>query len=128
MGSSWRATRSIQQGKRVRLYTEPGLANVIGSVSGLGIGISGLEHTYNGRLLGLESVNASYNRMLHLPVSGDDLILTIDSELQRKAEEALGARAGSITGPGCAHGRGPGDGQFPLSIPTGSWSRAIYRT
>ncbi|HEX7433359.1 MAG TPA: penicillin-binding transpeptidase domain-containing protein [Anaerolineaceae bacterium] len=85
------------QGNRVRFYTEPSLANVIGSVSGLGIGISGLEHAHNGQLLGLNSLNASINHMLHLPVTGDDLILTIDSNLQRKAEEALKGRAGSIT-------------------------------
>ncbi len=85
------------QGNRVRFYSEPSLANVIGSVSGLGIGISGLEHTYNGQLLGLNSLDASLNRMLHEPVTGDDLILTIDSDLQRKAEDALAGRAGSIT-------------------------------
>ena len=84
-------------GNRLRFYTEPSLANVIGSVSGLGIGISGIEHTYNGQLLGLNSLDSSYNRMLHLPVTGDDLILTIDSDLQRKAEEALAGKAGSIT-------------------------------
>ena len=85
------------QGNRVRFYNEPSLANVIGSVSGLGIGISDLEHTYNAQLLGLNSLDASFNRMLHEPVTGDDLILTIDSDLQRKAEEALAGRAGSIT-------------------------------
>ena len=85
------------KGNRIRFYSEPSLTNVIGSVSGLGIGISGLEHTYNGQLLGLDSLNASFNQMLHLPVTGDDLILTIDNTLQRKAEEALAGRAGSIT-------------------------------
>jgi len=85
------------QGDPVRFYTEPSLAPVIGSVSGLGIGISGLEHAFNGQLLGQNSLAASYNRMLHLPVTGDDLILTIDSSLQRKAEEALAGRAGSVT-------------------------------
>ena len=85
------------QGNRTRVYNEPSLANVIGSVSGLRIGISGLEHTYNEQLLGLNNLNASFDRMLHLPLTGDDLILTIDRDLQRKAEEVLAGRAGSVT-------------------------------
>ena len=91
------ADRLDAQGNPVRYYNEPSLAHVIGSVSGLRIGISGLERSYNGQLLGLNSLDASYKRMLHLPVTGDDLVLTIDSALQRKAEEALKGRAGSIT-------------------------------
>ncbi len=85
------------QGNRSRYYNEASLANVIGSVSGLGIGISGLERSYNAQLLGADSLAASFERMLHLPVSGEDLVLSIDSDLQRQAEEALGGRAGSIT-------------------------------
>ncbi len=85
------------QGNHVRFYNEPSLAQVIGSVSGLGVGISGLEHTFNSQLLGFNSLDASINSMLHQPVTGNDLILTIDSTLQRKAEEALAGRAGSIT-------------------------------
>ncbi len=96
-GNLLAADRLDAKGNRVRFYTEPSLAQVAGSVSGLGIGISGLERTYNGQLLGLNSLEASFNRMLHLPVTGDDLILTIDSALQRKAEEALGGKTGSIT-------------------------------
>jgi peptidoglycan glycosyltransferase len=85
------------QGNWVRYYNEPSLANVIGSVSGLGIGISGLEYTKNDQLLGFNNLNSNLDRMLHQPVTGDDLILTIDSDLQRKAEAALAGRAGSIT-------------------------------
>jgi peptidoglycan glycosyltransferase len=85
------------QGNRVRFYNEPSLAQVVGSVSGLRIGISGLEHTFNSQLLGFNSADASLNGMQHLPVTGNDLILTIDSSLQRKAEDALAGRAGSIT-------------------------------
>jgi peptidoglycan glycosyltransferase len=84
-------------GKSFRLYTEPSLAQVIGSVSGLGLGISGLEKSYNEALLGLDRADAGFQRMLHQSSAGSDLTLTIDSSLQRTAEQALEGRAGSIT-------------------------------
>ncbi|MGE5223909.1 MAG: hypothetical protein ACM3PY_15835, partial [Omnitrophica WOR_2 bacterium] len=89
--------RIDQQGNRFRFYTEPTLAHVVGSVSGLRIGISGLEMTYNDQLLGLDRVDAGFDRMIHQPIEGSDLNLTIDSALQRKAEQALDGRAGSVT-------------------------------
>lgn len=67
-----------------RLYTSGlGLAQTIGYNSRL-YGRSGLEDKYNEELAGLGRT------------SGDDLILTLDSELQRTANLALGSRNGAV--------------------------------
>jgi penicillin-binding protein A len=84
------------QGRRVRFYWEPSLAHTIGYVSGLRTGVSGLEQRYNSTLLGLERLDAQVDQLLHRPVVGSDLVLTIDSAVQRSAENALGGRAGAV--------------------------------
>lgn len=83
-------------GQRMRFYTEPSLAHVIGYVSGMRTGVTGLELSYNGTLLGLTRPDAQIEQMLKKPITGSDLILTIDSAVQRAAEQALGGRAGAI--------------------------------
>jgi peptidoglycan glycosyltransferase len=88
--------RLDSQGNRTRFYTEPGLAHTLGYVSGLRVGVSGLERSYNEVLLGLDQPEASFNRMLHQPISGSNLVLTIDGRLQRAAEDALEGKNGSI--------------------------------
>ncbi len=84
------------QGAAVRVYNQPSLANVVGYTSGLGSGVSGLEWSYNSTLLGLNRPDAQLMQSLHQPVTGSDLNLTIDSGIQRAAEEALQGRAGSV--------------------------------
>ncbi len=84
------------QGGEVRIYSQPSLANVIGYTSGLGSGVSGLEWSYNSTLLGLNRPDAQLMQSLHQPVTGSDLNLTIDSDIQRAAEDALQGRAGSV--------------------------------
>ncbi len=84
------------QGDELRTYTQPSLANVIGYTSGLGSGVSGLEWSYNSTLLGLNRPDAQLMQSLHQPVTGSDLNLTIDSDIQRAAEDALQGRAGSV--------------------------------
>ncbi len=84
------------QGDEARVYTEPSLANVIGYTSGLGSGVSGMEWSYNSTLLGLNRPDAQLMQALHQPVKGSDLNLTIDSDIQRAAEEALQGRTGSV--------------------------------
>jgi peptidoglycan glycosyltransferase len=84
------------QGERTRFYTEPSLAQVIGYVSGLRTGIAGLELTYNNSLLGLNSPLSQLEQTLHQPITGSDLRLTIDSRVQRAAEQALGDRTGAV--------------------------------
>ncbi len=88
--------RLDSQGNRTRFYTEPGLAHTLGYVSGLRVGVSGLERSYNEVLLGLDQPEASFNRMLHQPISGSNLVLTINGRLQRAAEDALEGKTGSI--------------------------------
>jgi penicillin-binding protein A len=85
-----------QDGQRLRFYTEPSLAHVLGYTSGLRTGITGLELSYNTVLLGLNRIDARLGQILHQPIQGSDIILTIDSQVQRAAEKALEGNAGAI--------------------------------
>ena len=84
------------EGKIVRYYSEPSLAHAIGYVSGLRTGVTGLELHYNDSLLGLDRPDAQVEQMLNKPITGSDLLLTIDSYIQRAAESALNGKTGSI--------------------------------
>ena len=85
-----------EAGERSRFYSEGSLAHVIGNVSTLRTGVSGLELRYNETLLGLNRPEAQLGRLLQQPITGTDLILTVDSRLQGAAEDALEGRAGAI--------------------------------
>lgn len=78
-----------------RFYAEPALAPVLGYVSGIRAGIAGLELAYNDSLLGLDRLDAQFSQAAHQPSAGSDLVLTIDSGLQRAADEALAGRSGA---------------------------------
>lgn len=80
----------------VRLYTEPSLANTIGYVSGLRVGVAGVEYALNQDLLGLERLDGQLSQVLHQPVVGSNVYLTLDSRTQRAAAQALGQRAGAV--------------------------------
>lgn len=84
-----------ENGDRVRFYSEPSLAHVIGYVSGLRTGVAGIEHSFNDTLLGLNRLEAQLSQMVYQPVLGNDLYLTIDSRTQRAAAR-LGERAGAV--------------------------------
>jgi penicillin-binding protein A len=73
----------------LRFYSEPSLAHVVGYVSGLRLGVTGIEAAFNQPLTGA----VGDGRQL-LP--GDDVYLTIDSRLQRAAADALRGRAGAV--------------------------------
>ncbi len=84
-----------QTQKRKRQQVDPGLL----------VGQSGLEKTYDKLLLGkagrrLLQVNAAGRKVKDLgieePRPGTDLYLTLDLDLQRAAEEALGNRDGAV--------------------------------
>lgn len=79
-----------------RFYSEPSLAHTIGYVSGMRTGVSGLERSYNTSLLGLNRASTQIEQMLNKPIVGSDLVLTIDSFVQRAAEDALEGQSGSI--------------------------------
>ena len=83
-------------GNRFRFYSEPSLAHVIGYVSGMQTGVTGLELSYNEDLLGLNRPDSQIEQLLHKPIDGNDLILTIDSSIQRAAENALRGKRGAI--------------------------------
>lgn len=84
-----------QQGEYTRVYTEPSLAQTVGYVSALRTGVTGLEATYNRQLLGLDRPDTEIARMLHRPIRGSDLVLTVDSDLQNTAVQAMGGRVGT---------------------------------
>ncbi|MGW8251550.1 MAG: penicillin-binding transpeptidase domain-containing protein, partial [Anaerolineales bacterium] len=85
-----------EAGERQRTYYEPSFANVVGYVSALRLGVSGIEYSYNDTLLGLDRPDGQINRLVHKPITGSDLILTVDSHLQSVAERALADHAGAI--------------------------------
>ena len=66
--------------------------------------------TYNESLLGLDRPLAQLEQLIHQPIQGSDLQLTIDRRIQQAADQALGGvrhhrRAGR------AQRSGVGDGQ-----------------
>ena len=83
-------------GQRLRFYTEPSLAHTVGYVSGLGVGAAGIEHNLNQTLLGLDRLDAQVGQLIHQPITGSDVTLTIDSLVQRAAAQALGGRPGAV--------------------------------
>lgn len=79
-----------------RVYTMPSLSQTIGYASTLRTGIMGLEATYNKQLLGLDRADTEIDRMLHRPIHGSSLVLTIDAQIQQAAAEALAGRPGAV--------------------------------
>lgn len=90
------AQDSGQMGDFTRLYTDPSLAQTIGYASAIRAGVAGLEATYNRELLGLNRADTEIDRLLHRPLQGSSLVLTIDSQVQQTAVQALGGRAGAV--------------------------------
>lgn len=72
----------------LRFYSEPSLAHVVGYLSGARRGVSGIEAAYDETLLRIDESST--------PAHGSDLLLTIDSRIQRAAAEALTGTAGAI--------------------------------
>lgn len=62
-------------------------------------GKAGLESSYNRELLGLDNSNIIadfFNKILGRRKRGEDLVLTLDSNIQRKAYDALGSHKGAV--------------------------------
>jgi penicillin-binding protein A len=85
-----------EQGNRFRVYHDPSAAHVIGYTSALRTGLTGLEYSYNEALLGTNRLDAQFALALHQQITGSDLILTIDQDLQQQAAAVLAGRAGAV--------------------------------
>ncbi len=83
-------------GNYKRVYFEPSLAHVVGYTSAIRTGINGLEATYNESLFGLNRLDTEIDRMLNRPSRGSNLVLTIDSQIQEAAVDALAGRPGAV--------------------------------
>jgi peptidoglycan glycosyltransferase len=80
----------------VRVYAEPSLAQTVGYVSGLRIGVTGVEASYNDALLGIDRPANWVNEQLRRHITGSDVYLTVDSYVQQAVAQALGDRAGAV--------------------------------
>ncbi|MGI8644028.1 MAG: peptidoglycan D,D-transpeptidase FtsI family protein [Thermomicrobiales bacterium] len=90
---------SVQEnGAWSRVYPEPASAYVVGYHAPLTVGADGLEATEADVLSGEESGNM-FERwaraLLHRSREGNDVVLTLDADLQRTAQAVLGERAGA---------------------------------
>ncbi|HEX9987720.1 MAG TPA: penicillin-binding protein 2 [Chloroflexia bacterium] len=82
-----------------RLYPEPNISYLAGYYNPTIYGSAGLESSFDNYLSGSEALDPlleQQRRLLHRPVVGNDLRLTIDPALQDVATEALGQRKGSV--------------------------------
>jgi penicillin-binding protein A len=88
---------NVTAGEReVRFYAEPSLAAVVGYVSALNVGVTGIERAANGTLMGLDRLDTQISQLTNQPITGSDVYLTIDSRVQRTADAALGGRPGAV--------------------------------
>ena len=97
-GQELAVSRRESSGLSTRTYTYNPLAATVGYWSPTR-GAGGLELARDLDLRGqgrLTSLDALTRRLLHYPVIGDDVVLTIDLRLQKLADEALGSRNGAI--------------------------------
>jgi penicillin-binding protein A len=81
-----------------RVYPLPFLSHVTGYAS-TRYGVSGIEAARNDDLSGKGQGSPAEQivaRLLHRPTTGNDVVLTIDSRIQRVAEDALGLEQGAI--------------------------------
>ncbi len=82
-----------------RVYPEPNISYLAGYYNPTIYGVAGLESSFDKYLSGSEVLNPlteQQRRLLHRPTVGNDMFLTIDPALQNAAQEALGARKGSV--------------------------------
>lgn len=85
-------------GRRGRSYALPSLAHVLGYVS-LKYGVSGLEERFNDQLSGSRSgrpLDQIWHDLTREQLPGNDLVLTIDTRVQKAAADALGDRPGAV--------------------------------
>lgn len=82
-----------------RLYPEPDISYLVGYYNPTNYGVVGLEASFDRYLSGEEALDPLFEqqrRLLHRPVVGNDLHLTIDPVLQSVATDELGERKGAV--------------------------------
>lgn len=81
-----------------RTYPEPSAGYLVGYYSPEVFGTSGLEQAYDDYLSGEQGdpLERTRSAVLHRPLRGNDLQLTLDLRLQRLGQELLGNRRGAI--------------------------------
>lgn len=92
-------TKVLEDGTTTRLYNYNRLYSHIIGYSSRQYGKAGIESYYNGELLALtgdNTVTKIRGTITGEPIKGHNLILTLNHELQRKAEELLRGKTGSI--------------------------------
>jgi peptidoglycan glycosyltransferase len=89
----------VENGIGRRVYPEPVTAYVAGYYSPLLYGKTGLEATYDDDLSGRAGRNVFtrvVDSLLHRSTRGLDLHLTLDADLQRRADQLLDGRTGAV--------------------------------
>ena len=100
-----------------RVYPEPATAEITGYFSPLLYGSSGLEASWDDELAGRSGGNPfvrALESLRGLPRQGIDLHLTLDTDLQRQAHDALGERTGRGRAARYRDRRGAGAGVFAV--------------
>ena len=105
-----------------RTYPLPGESYIVGFYNPTIYGIFGLEQKFDDYLSGRVGVNPileQENRILHRPVVGQDVYITIDPAIQAAAQEGLGQRAGGIVVLDAQTGAILADASYPHYDPNG---------
>lgn len=92
-------TQVNSDGTVARTYPNPYISQIVGYYSPQEYGLTGLEDKYNTYLNGEQGGNPlvkAEKDLLHEQTPGNDLVLTIDPNLQKTAYNALGTANGSI--------------------------------
>jgi peptidoglycan glycosyltransferase len=85
-----------ETGFRSRGYLEMVMAPILGYTSGLRVGLTGIEQHFNETLFGLDRFDGQVSRIIHQPIVGNNVYLTVDTELQKATADILGDRRGSV--------------------------------
>lgn len=110
------AQTTFSNGVPTRTYPYPSLGPLLGYYSSR-YGSAGLESAYNDYLNGqgaLQPIDNTVRRLLHEPIIGDDLRLTIDARIQQIVTSAMG------TGPGACVVEDPRTGEI-LALESQPW-------
>lgn len=89
----------VRDGVGYRVYPDPATAYVAGYYSPLQYGLTGLEASYDEELRGVAGgnpVTEALNQLLHSEPEGNNLILSLDADVQDTAQQLIGNRTGAV--------------------------------